>query len=133
MCGILFYLAVRPLPESELRKLDKLNNRGPDNTKHMSYDGIRHAYFSRLAIIKSGGTSGRIHEWQDISDDKTGMQPLEQLNKRGMGWKILCNGEIFNYKDLALEYGIDKAKLRTDIDLALELVIRNHENPGEWL
>ena len=133
MCGILFYLAQQPLSEEQINQLGKLNNRGPDNARHRSYDCGRHAYFARLAIIGPGSTNGNIQEWQDISADETGMQPLGQLSKRGMGWQILCNGEIFNYKDLALQYGIDKTKLRTDIDLVLELLIRNYENPGEWL
>ena len=133
MCGILFYLAQQPLSEEQIKQLGKLNNRGPDNARHRSYDCGRHAYFARLAIIKPGGTNGNIQAWQDLSGDETGMQPLGQLSKRGMGWQILCNGEIFNYKDLALQYGIDKTKLRTDIDLVLELVIRNWETPGEWL
>lgn len=137
MCGIFFYLAKQPLADSELRKLDKLNNRGPDNTRHMSYDDGRHAYFSRLAIIKPGGTNGSIQEWQDISAEQTGMQPLEEISSdntiRDGGWKILCNGEIFNYKDLALEFGIDKSTLRTDIDLLLQLVAKWNQEPEMWL
>jgi len=135
MCGILFYLAQQPLSEEQLGRLDKLNNRGPDNNRHRIYDDYgRNAYFSRLAIIGPGANNGNIQEWKDISADETGMQPLGQLSKRGsMGWQILCNGEIFNYKDLALQYGIDKNKLRTDIDLVLDLVINNHEHPEEWL
>jgi len=80
MCGILYYLAEQPLPESALQKLDKLNNRGPDSIRHVSYDDGRHAYFSRLAIIKAGGTNGSIQEWQDISAEQTGMQPLEEIS-----------------------------------------------------
>lgn len=137
MCGILFYLAEHPLSESELRKLDKLNNRGPDNTRHVSYDGGKHAYFSRLAIIKPGGTNGSIQEWQDISAEQTGIQPLEEISSdntiRDGGWKILCNGEIFNYKDLALEFGIDKSTLRTDIDLLLRLAAKWNREPEIWL
>jgi asparagine synthase (glutamine-hydrolysing) len=117
--------------------LDKLNNRGPDNTRHVSYDGGKHAYFSRLAIIKPGGTNGSIQEWQDISAEQTGIQPLEEISSdntiRDGGWKILCNGEIFNYKDLALEFGIDKSTLRTDIDLLLRLAAKWNREPEIWL
>jgi len=52
---------------------------------------------------------------------------------RDGGWKILCNGEIFNYKDLALEFGIDKSTLRTDIDLLLQLVAKWNQEPEMWL
>lgn len=142
MCGILFYLHSK-LEGEKLDKLDKLNNRGPDNTNHVSYNRGMNAYFSRLAIIKSGAENGQINKWQtNISDDTQGLQPLkyQSLKKTNrapsavaMAWHVLCNGEIFNYKDIAIQSKIDKRELRTDIDILLHLVKQNPNEPDQWL
>lgn len=131
MCGILFYLSGTELNEEEVARLDRLRNRGPDNTNHVHYANDMHAYFSRLAIIKPGGLNGQVTDWQDISTDTQGLQPLRHP-KPTVDWHVLCNGEIFNYKDIAHQSKIAKQSLRTDIDIMLYLIAKNPA-VDEWL
>ena len=105
MCGILCIIKLKGSVDIEKaqRCLSYLRDRGPDKS---SYSLITEADyeifmgFSRLAIM-------------DTSD--AGQQPFEDEN--GI---IICNGEIYNYKELALEYGITM-KTECDCEVLLPL------------
>ncbi len=83
MCSIM-YSSDKTISEQEFSKgFSKIQYRGPDMTKVVKDDsGIWG--FHRLAIM-------------DLSED--GMQPFELGKKR-----IICNGEIYRYRDLKEKY-----------------------------
>jgi len=85
MCGI--WLSIGPPPSMDLvnTSLEALKARGPEGSAHMELYGTTLG-FTRLAI---NGLSA------------AGMQPMS----RGVHW--VCNGEIYNWRALAAEYGID--------------------------
>jgi asparagine synthase (glutamine-hydrolysing) len=98
MCGITFFMGDHGLrPDAAT----KLRHRGPDGSAVVVTDAFAMA-FDRLAIINA-------------ADD--GMQPF----RTGDRW-LICNGEIYNYLDLAGELGVDAAKLRSDVDIVSHLV-----------
>lgn len=95
MCGILFHLLSN---EQVLHHFHKIQHRGPDNSSHI----IVNDHFigcHRLAIT---------------NQTATGNQPFE-LN----GVYLICNGQIYNYLELANEYNIDPSVLRSDVDIIL--------------
>jgi len=97
MCGILFSV----INNSEvLKNFDKLKHRGPDNS---SYKIINNKFL---------GT----HRLSIINQSETGNQPLE-LN----GVYLICNGQIYNYIELATKFNIDINIIRSDVDIILHL------------
>ena len=87
MCGIFSYKG-RTYKWPELRDaVDLIGYRGPDNTHYGTIaDDVLFA-FHRLAII--GNTSN-------------GDQPMKHPQDDSL--TLICNGEIYNYKDLAKKY-----------------------------
>ena len=85
MCGILAILGKKFLKERAEGLLKKLAARGPEGGRILEGDGFQLG-FTRLAI------NGL---------DSSGMQPMQG---DGLAW--MCNGEIYNYVDLARAYGL---------------------------
>lgn len=85
MCGILFHRAHRKTAHESSYAHGRQRHRGPDESKTYT-DGVFEYCFHRLSIngVSSGG------------------QPMF-VN----GNTVMCNGEIYNYKELADEYGIE--------------------------
>jgi asparagine synthase (glutamine-hydrolysing) len=98
MCGIWFCTGVTP-PEA-LDLLEKLKARGPEGTRTGYVPGMGTLGFTRLAI------NGL---------DTAGMQPM---NSGDLTW--VCNGEIYNWRSLAAEYGI-KNNSGSDCEILGEL------------
>lgn len=97
MCGIFYYQAIgsgshKRIPMTMLHTLQdnfaKISHRGPDNSR-FSVDGHRCVGFHRLAI---NGLSS------------TGDQPFNLLD-----CELICNGEIYNHKQLIHLHGFDDA------------------------
>ena len=82
MCGIFFYNDVEYTIEDLNYYLEKLNNRGPDNKKILNIEN-NILGFTRLCI-------------NDLSEN--GDQPFYKN-----GIYLICNGEIYNFKDLIKE------------------------------
>lgn len=100
MCGISWCLINNNLIEILIESFNTLAHRGPDahcfEIEKNSFWGCH-----RLAIT-------------NLNDN--GNQPLK------IGHTILiCNGQIWNYLELADLYGIDRNQLRTDVDIILHL------------
>lgn len=83
MCGI-WALFGKPLPDIK-PFIEKLRKRGPEEIRILEGTNFQFG-FTRLAI--NGG--------------ETGMQPFED---NGLVW--MCNGEIYNHRQLAIEYKLD--------------------------
>jgi asparagine synthase (glutamine-hydrolysing) len=101
MCGIFFFYG-HVTDHSYLEKYaSTLQHRGPDNTTTLVVDKAFMS-FHRLAI-----------NGLDLSSD----QPMEKD-----GVFLLCNGEIFNYKELALQFNLD-LQTGSDCEVVLELYL----------
>jgi asparagine synthase (glutamine-hydrolysing) len=85
MCGILAILGEKMNKERSEALLKKLADRGPEGARILEGDRFQLG-FTRLAI------NGL---------DSSGMQPMQG---HGLAW--MCNGEIYNYMDLAKAYAI---------------------------
>lgn len=91
MCEIFYYkgkqnTVVRNLKQS----FNKIKHRGPDNSTFINNKDIYR--YSRLSIINTSNE---------------GNQPLKlQINKKSPGCYLICNGQIYNYKELALKHEI---------------------------
>jgi len=101
MCGILFSVINNGgNNDIILNNFDKLKHRGPDNS---SYKIINNKFL---------GT----HRLSIINQSNTGNQPFE-LN----GVYLICNGQIYNYIELATKFNIEINIIRSDVDIILHL------------
>ena len=86
MCGILAILGAKVIKERTEAQLKKLAGRGPEGGRLLEGPSFQLG-FTRLAI------NGL---------DPSGMQPMQG---DGLAW--MCNGEIYNYAELAKAYGLE--------------------------
>ena len=107
MCGIWFCLG-NFCPANVNTYVDKIKGRGPEDSKIITAGGAGTMGFNRLAI------NGLNPE---------GMQPMNIGNK--IFW--MCNGEIYNWADLAKEYNID-VKSQSDCEVLGELYVKTRDN-----
>ena len=106
MCGIFFIKTINDYNHDKFKENGNLcKHRGPDNTKYLSIyylNNVLQFIFHRLSI---NGLNNK-------SD-----QPLQNNNNI-----LMCNGEIYNYKELATRYNI---VLKTDSDC--EIILHLYE------
>jgi len=106
MCGIAGLLAARPSQEAAARMIAALAHRGPDGTRLEAAAGAVLAH-ARLSIIDLEG----------------GWQPLH-----GAGCTVIGNGEIYNYVELARDFGLE-GELATGSDFEPLLHLYAREGP----
>ena len=110
MCGLTLYISKNI---QDVRKLNNVKHRGPDHTiihsfKHKEY--FINIAFHRLAII----------------DLKHGDQPfIYKKEETDREVYIICNGEIFNYKDLIKEFNLTT---KSDCHVILDLYLKYGAN-----
>ena len=114
MCGI-FFTDTSKVTSFEVDKWVKaaaatLEHRGPDASRTMSVGPHHHLVFHRLAIMSCKS--------DDDADADGGMQPFTAPN----GFVMVCNGEIYNYRELADMFGIAIDALRSDVDIILHML-----------
>lgn len=103
MCGFLISFKTT-FSEKEFKSaFASLQHRGPDFSKILNVNGVMMGHH-RLSII-------------DLSDKSN--QPIMDNNKR---YTMVYNGEIFNYKELRLEYNLPA--VISDTELVLQLYIK---------
>ena len=106
MCGIFFYKTEKDYNHTNFKENgDLCKHRGPDNTTCLSIyylNNILQFIFHRLSINGLNNKSN---------------QPLKRNNNI-----LMCNGEIYNYKELATKYNI---KLTSDSDC--EIILHLYE------
>ena len=90
MCGIFLYKGQKQDWDSLENDINRIGYRGPDNTHHEMIGNDVLFAFHRLAIM---GTT------------EMGDQPMKHPNDVSL--TLICNGEIYNYKDLADKYGFN--------------------------
>ena len=110
MCGIIGAAAATPLPESAppsraREALKSHRHRGPDHQSEYR-DGRIWLGHTRLSIL-------------DLSP--AGNQPMQSPDGR---YVISYNGEVFNYRELAGEFGLDDLRSRSDTEVVLRLFAR---------
>ena len=90
MCGIFCYLSDDSIDIDYLKKQgNKCVHRGPDNTQYMLFQEHKTRLFfmfHRLSINGLDETSNQPFDYKDVC--------------------VMCNGEIYNYKQLAEKYNI---------------------------
>jgi len=107
MCGIFAFFANAKLSTKKVLELHrcamKSKHRGPDNTVSRQLDNKTYIVFHRLKI-------------NDQSDD--GNQPLN--HPQDLDLTLICNGEIYNYKDLVKEHHF-KMNSSSDCEVILHM------------
>jgi asparagine synthase (glutamine-hydrolysing) len=106
MCGIWMYLQGKgptPSPEAVAAALAALKPRGPEHTALVDLSGVQLG-FTRLAI--------------------NGLTPLGHQPFQLDGRALVCNGEIYNYRDLAKRHGLDIPEGTSDCFVLLPLLAR---------
>jgi len=101
MCGIFSYKGTKFSKDDLLDSIELIRYRGPDNSKYQSIDEDVFFAFHRLSIV--GIT-------------ELGNQPLKLKDDSSL--TLICNGEIYNFKNLAKKYGF---KLTTGSDCEIIL------------
>ena len=131
MCGIFACYTYRGKVDPDLcqKKLKILNHRGPDQTRcWLSYTSNVFIGFNRLAIQDPRGING--------------MQPFYWYNNESTQYVCVCNGEIYNYKELHKKYIPEyEPKSGSDCEIILPLFIKFNGNLeklcqsliGEWV
>lgn len=109
MCGIAGAMDVRPLPDPRgwaARAIRELAHRGPDGRDtHIAADGRAALAHTRLAVL---------------GPDSSGAQPMVSVSGR---YRIVHNGEIYNYRELRQELETQGHAFvtRTDTEVLLAL------------
>lgn len=101
MCGILMYKGKEKHDENLKTLSDMQRHRGPDNTSHLRINDNIFMSFHRLSI-----------------NDQTsnGNQPFHLGNL-----SLICNGEIYNYKELISTYNLQISNEASDCTVILHL------------
>lgn len=106
MCGIFGYISCNEdkIDNKQLKDSSiKCSHRGPDSTKDLIIkEGIKSIHFSFHRLAINGLTT-------------SGNQPMTLNNKT-----LLCNGEIYNYKELSKKYNFE-LKTGSDCEVILHL------------
>ena len=87
MCGIFFYKGMKFTDEMLYRFLLENQHRGPDNSKYERLDDMFFG-FNRLCI--------------------NGLNELGDQPFKLKGCHLICNGEIYNFRDLIKKYGFEE-------------------------
>lgn len=112
MCGIAGIVNTDPARDIAMRRmLDALQHRGPDG------EGIYHDELATLG-----------HRRLSIIDLAGGQQPLRNADRSVL---LVCNGEIYNYRELRRQLELDGYRFLTHSDC--EVVIALYERHGDRL
>ena len=103
MCGI-FAFKGKSLSKEELNKsFQKIQYRGPDQSKFIQIDDLFMMGFHRLAIM-------------DLTD--AGMQPFIFNDTQA----LMCNGEIYNYEEIKDYFNLYAYKSNSDCEALVPLI-----------
>ena len=112
MCGIcgIVNLSNKKMPEGAIidKMLAAIRHRGPDGSDKMVCESAALG-FNRLSFL----------------DLKGGMQPLQNEDK---SVTMICNGEIFNYKELRADLQSKGHYFKTETDV--EVILHLYEEEG---
>jgi asparagine synthase (glutamine-hydrolysing) len=107
MCGLVFAIGSLPVEQFVRRALFRQRHRGPDG------DGVVCEQVGDMHL-------GMAHQRLSILDlSARGIQPMDSASGAS---RIIFNGEIYNYKQLAAEYQLGPLRTATDTEVAIELI-----------
>ena len=109
MCGLVFALSTRPVREFVIKAHQRQRHRGPDG------EGF---CFEELAGVHLGMAHERL---AIVGLNEFGAQPLLSASGR---FRILFNGEVYNFRELADQYGLKHLRSGTDTEVIIELIER---------
>lgn len=107
MCGLVFAASNEKLSDFIESAHARQNHRGPDA------GGL---YFEKVGSVNVGMAHQRL-SIVDLSD--LGEQPMRSSSGR---YRVVFNGEIYNYLELAKVYRLNQLKSDTDTEVAIELI-----------
>ena len=85
MCGIYFKISKNPIDKNQaLIQLQKLNHRGPDSIKFISFQKNNNFFFFGCCLLNV------------VGNFRESIQPINTKD-----YIIICNGTIYNYKELS--------------------------------
>lgn len=109
MCGLVFALSTKPVRSFVKTAHQRQSYRGPDG------EGF---YFEDVSGVHLGMAHQRL---AIVGLSKNGAQPMISASGR---LKILFNGEVYNYRELARQFGLSNLRSGTDTEVIVELVER---------
>ena len=105
MCGIFSYIGNKYNNDQLIEYANKIIHRGPDSTNYKNVNTKVFMGFHRLAI--------------------NGLNPESDQPFHKDGIYLICNGEIFNYKNLIEEFNLEKEYLsESDCEIIIHLFIK---------
>ena len=114
MCGIWAYYQNKKESEyplqAQLTDAMELAPRGPD--------------YSRVEQLPHAGLTLVFHRLAIVDTSLRGIQPFRKEDGQGGTTLFLCNGEIYNYKELAEEFGIEGEAAENDCRVLFEMYVR---------
>lgn len=110
MCGIWAYISHNQIENftALFDAFNKIRNRGPE--------------VSRFNILNAQNILG-FHRLGIMDPSLNGDQPFSYLRSDGSSVYLICNGEIYNYKDLISLYNLSP-KSNSDCEVILEMYIK---------
>lgn len=116
MCGLIGEVTSSVTASELFGELQRLSvSRGPDQQGYWTNHANCQMGFNRLAIL-------------DVSEN--GLQPMVSPSGR---YVMVFNGEIYNYRDLQLEYHINSASLRSTSDAEVLVHLIEKLSIGEFV
>lgn len=109
MCGFVFALSTRSVRGFVMAAHQRQAYRGPDG------EGFR---FEKTAGVSMGMAHERL---AIVGLSEHGAQPMVSASGR---LRIVFNGEVYNYRELAQQYGLSNLRSGTDTEVIVELVDR---------
>lgn len=109
MCGFVFALSTRPVRDFVTTAHQRQSYRGPDG------EGFS---FQETAGVHMGMAHERL---AIVGLSESGAQPMLSASGR---FRILFNGEVYNYRELAQQFGLRNLRSGTDTEVIVELVER---------
>ncbi|WP_246059135.1 asparagine synthetase B family protein, partial [Shimia litoralis] len=109
MCGLIFALAARPVREFVTAAHARQYYRGPDG------EGV---LFEETAGVHLGMAHQRL---AIVGLSESGAQPMLSASGR---YRILFNGEVYNFRELADQFGLTGLRSGTDTEVIVELIER---------
>jgi asparagine synthase (glutamine-hydrolysing) len=109
MCGLIFALSTKPVRSYVTTAHQRQTYRGPDG------EGF---CFEEVAGVHSGMAHQRL---AIVGLSNSGAQPMVSASGR---FRILFNGEVYNYRELATQFSLSNLRSGTDTEVIVELVER---------
>ena len=97
MCGIWFLLSMNDFKEEYFKSFNNIKSRGPD---YFSFKSINTNLNNVSQYLNIG-----FHRLSIMDTTLNGSQPFE-LNNNDRTIYSMCNGEIYNYKELIAKYDL---------------------------